>query len=104
MDKRKAAEIILQTIDDLAPATVNWNQRDWWLNAIVDGLKRVEKVKAPGIAISSEMSEKGILRFNFDNLIAALEESKTSLSNNDIQYLYCITMEVINHQGEKGQL
>lgn len=51
MGKRKAAEIILQAIDDYAPAQVNWTQKDWWINAIVEGLKKIE---TPGAATPRE--------------------------------------------------
>ena len=51
MDKRKAAEIILQVIDDYAPAQVNWTQKDWWIDAIVEGLKKTE---TPGAATPRE--------------------------------------------------
>lgn len=43
MDKRKVAEIILQAIDDYAPVQVDWNNKKWWIDAILAGLTEVEK-------------------------------------------------------------
>lgn len=43
MDKRKAAEIILQAISEHAPVQINWNYEDIWINAILRGLTEVEK-------------------------------------------------------------
>ncbi|WP_164473111.1 hypothetical protein [Clostridium sp. E02] len=54
MDKWKAAEIILQVIDENAPVTVNWNQKEWWINAIVTGLIEAEKEETPGGATPRE--------------------------------------------------
>ena len=41
MDKRKAAEIILEELDQSAPVQINWNMEDLWINAILRGLTRV---------------------------------------------------------------
>lgn len=54
MDKRKAAEIILQAIDDHAPVQVNWAQEGLWINAILRGLTEVEKTETPGAATPRE--------------------------------------------------
>lgn len=54
MDKWKAAEIILQVIDENAPVTVNWNQKEWWINAIITGLIEAEKAETPGGATPRE--------------------------------------------------
>ena len=51
MDKRKTAEIILQSIDDYAPVQVDWNNKKWWVDAIVEGLKKAE---TPGAATPRE--------------------------------------------------
>ncbi|WP_277407930.1 hypothetical protein [Lacrimispora xylanisolvens] len=51
MDKRKAAEIILQAIYDHGPVQVNWNMEDHWISAILRGLTLVdlaEQTEAPG--------------------------------------------------------
>ncbi len=54
MDKRKTAEIILQAIAEHAPAQVNWNHEDLWINAIVAGLSASEKAETPGAATPRE--------------------------------------------------
>ena len=38
VDKRKAAEIILQAIDDHGPVQVDWNMKEFWISAILRGL------------------------------------------------------------------
>lgn len=43
MTKREKAEIILQAIDDFSPATVDFDDKDWWMEAIMKGLTDVEK-------------------------------------------------------------
>jgi len=53
MDKRRAAKIILQAIDDHAPVQIDWNMQDLWINAILRGLTMVafaEKTETPGAA------------------------------------------------------
>lgn len=50
MDKRKAALIVLDEIDNKAPTTINWNFKEQWLNAIMSGLIEVEKIEIPGAA------------------------------------------------------
>jgi hypothetical protein len=42
MDKRIAAEIILQAIDDHGPVQVNWNMENHWISAILRGLTMVD--------------------------------------------------------------
>ncbi|MFR3729136.1 hypothetical protein [Lacrimispora sp.] len=54
MDKRKAAEIILQAIAEQAPVQINWNHEDLWINAILRGLTEVEKAETPGAATPRE--------------------------------------------------
>lgn len=54
MDKRKAAEIILQAIAEHAPVQINWNHEDLWINAILRGLTEVEKAETPGAATPEE--------------------------------------------------
>lgn len=46
MDKRKAAEIILEELDQSAPVQINWNLEDLWINAILRGLTRVGLAEA----------------------------------------------------------
>lgn len=54
IDKRKAAEIILQAIDDYAPVTVNRKMEKWWIEAIIVGLEEAEKTETPGAATPRE--------------------------------------------------
>ena len=54
MDKRKAAEIILQAIDNLVPVQINWYHEDLWIKAIVAGLSAAEKAETPGAATPRE--------------------------------------------------
>ena len=57
MNKRRAAEIILQAIDDHGPVQVNWNMENHWISAILRGLTMVdlvEKVETPGAATPRE--------------------------------------------------
>lgn len=57
MDKRKAAEIILQAIYDHGPVQVNWNMEDHWISAILRGLTLVdlaEQTETPGGATPRE--------------------------------------------------
>ena len=44
-DKRKAAEIILNAIDDYAPITVNRNHEKWWIEAIMVGFREIEELE-----------------------------------------------------------
>ena len=56
MDKRKAAEIILQAIDDHGPVQVDWNMKEFWISAILRGLtmadlsekQKPQEVQLPG--------------------------------------------------------
>lgn len=53
MTKRRAAEIILQAIDDHGPVQVNLNMEDQWISAILRGLTMVdfaEKAESPEAA------------------------------------------------------
>ncbi len=57
MNKRRAAEIILQAIDDHGPVQVNWYMENHWISAILRGLTMVdlaEKVETPGAATPRE--------------------------------------------------
>jgi hypothetical protein len=57
MDKWKAAEIILQAIDDHCPVQVNWNMKNHWISAILRGLTMVnlaEQAETPGGATPRE--------------------------------------------------
>ena len=42
MDKRKAAEIILEEMDQHAPVIINHNQDDLWIGAILRGLTKAD--------------------------------------------------------------
>lgn len=50
MDKRKVAKIILDEIEQNAPVTINRNFEKMWINVIVAGLTKAEKVEIPGAA------------------------------------------------------
>ena len=54
MDKRKIAEAILKTIDYSGPVNVDWNNKEWWINTIVIGLKEAEDAETPGAATPRE--------------------------------------------------
>jgi hypothetical protein len=57
LDKRKAAEIILQAIDDHGPVQVNWNMEDHWISAILRGLTMIdlaEQTETSGAATPRE--------------------------------------------------
>lgn len=57
MNKRRAAEIILQAIDDHAPVQVDWNMQDLWISAILKGLTMVnfaEKAETPAAGTAGE--------------------------------------------------
>ena len=57
MNKRRAAEIILQAIDDHGPVQVNWSMENQWISAILRGLTMVdfaEKAETPGVAAPRE--------------------------------------------------
>ena len=59
-DKRKAAEIILQAIDDHGPVQVNWNMEDYWISAILRGLTMIdlaEQTETPGGATPRESKD-----------------------------------------------
>ena len=56
MDKRKAAEIILDAINHSGPVNVNWNNKEWWIKTIMIGLARAEKAETPGAATPRESS------------------------------------------------
>lgn len=54
MDKRKAAEIILQAIDYSGPVNVDWNNKEWWIKTIMIGLMKAENAETPGAATPRE--------------------------------------------------
>jgi hypothetical protein len=54
MDKRAAALIMLDIFDQQAPIIIDWNQRERWIEAIMNGLKKVEKAETPGAATPRE--------------------------------------------------
>ena len=54
MDKRKAAEIILEAINYSGPVNVNWNNKEWWIKTIMIGLARATKKETPGAATPRE--------------------------------------------------
>lgn len=54
MDKRAAALIMLDIFDQQAPIIIDWNQRERWIEAIMNGLKKVEKAESPGAATPRE--------------------------------------------------
>ncbi|MFV0516521.1 MAG: hypothetical protein ACK5MV_03930 [Aminipila sp.] len=40
---REAAEIILTVLDEVAPATINWNLKEQCISAIMKGLREAKK-------------------------------------------------------------
>lgn len=57
MDKQKAAEIILEELDQNAPVIINHNQHDMWIGAILRGLTKAdlaENAETPGAATPRE--------------------------------------------------
>ena len=42
MTKRQKDKVILDAIDRLAPANINWALEDMWIDAIIDGLLDIE--------------------------------------------------------------
>lgn len=46
MNERQEASIMLETIDEMAPTCVNWNNEDLWIKAIAEGLRRIRDAKA----------------------------------------------------------
>lgn len=54
MNKCKAAEISLQTIDHSGPVSVDWNNKEWWIKTIMIGLMKAEKAETPAAGTARE--------------------------------------------------
>lgn len=56
MNERQEASIMLETIDELAPICLDWNNEELWIKAITEGLRRIraEKAETPGAATPRE--------------------------------------------------
>lgn len=56
MNERQEAGIMLETIDELAPVCVDWNNEELWIRAIAEGMRRIRAAKAetPGAATPRE--------------------------------------------------
>lgn len=56
MNERQEASIMLETIDELAPICVDWNNEELWIKAITKGLRRIraKKAETPGAATPRE--------------------------------------------------